>query len=345
MKLLLLTLLLLFLLVAFTLWRKKSLVIHDFNLQRTLPLRAVLALLIVIHHISYVLAPHHLRIIRSFPEWGAVVVGVFFFITGYGLMVSFQRKGKGYLHGFLLHRMRKLLPPFLLAMIGWLSFLTMLSGNNAFLSFAGLVKGDTPLPNTWFVFAIVLFYLSFYVAARLTPNPRHVNLILWGCSTLYIIFILQMGWGSWWYSSVYALNVGFTYACMEPKIKQRLQSTPWFLPASLACIGLTLYATMKVQGYLPDSYLVCRSIANCLVPIFVVLTVYSLGMLKNRVLDFLGRISYEIYLVHGCCIMYLWGYSERWWLFILLIYTASVFTAWLLHLLCKVFSDANTGRY
>lgn len=343
MNLLLITLLLLFLLVTVTLWKKKSLDIHDFNLQRMLPLRAILALLIVIHHISFVLKEQHLSIISEFGVWGCEVVGVFFFITGYGLMVSFRRKGESYLHGFLAHRMRKLLPPFLLAMFGWLAFLTVRTGNNAFLSLAVLAEGGTPLPNAWFVFAIVLFYLSFFAAARLTSNPYRINLILWGCTTIYIIGMIQLGWGSWWYNSVYALNVGFTYACVEPQIKLWLQRKPWLLIVSLFGIGLILYATIKVLGCQPDLPPVCYNLINSLVPLFVVLTIYALGMVKNRVLDFLGRISYEIYLVHGCCILYLWGHSERWWLFISIIYAVSIFSAWLLHLLCKGLSKLSDG--
>lgn len=341
MELLLFTLLLLFVLVVITLWRRKGLVMHDFNIQRTLPLRAILALLIVIHHISYVLAPQQLCIINSFQEWGSVVVGVFFFITGYGLMVSFRRKGTSYLHGFLRHRMRKLLPPFLLATFGWLAFQTLLSGNNAFLALADLVDGDTPLPNTWFVFAIVLFYLFFFLAAKLTTEARHINLILWGFSTLYIIVLHQLGWGGWWYNSVFALNIGFTYACVEPQVKLRLVRRPWLLVASLALIGFVLYAALKVQACVPDCPAVCRYLASCLVPLFVVLTVYCVGMVKSRVLDFLGSISYEIYLVHGCCIQFLWGHSERWWFFILLIYATGILAAWLLHLLCMGISQAK----
>lgn len=186
----------------------------DFNAERTLPLRGVLALLIVAHHLAQIAkmrgAPWPMT---EFSPWGPMVVGMFLFITGYGLMVSYRRKGAAYLRGFIPHRLAKLLPPFLVATLVWRLLMKLQYGEGMLASFATLASGAGPMPNSWFVFAILLFYVFFYIVARLTPRPRRLIAALWLLSTLYIMALMALGFGCWWYSSVYALNVGFTYAC------------------------------------------------------------------------------------------------------------------------------------
>lgn len=346
MQLLLLALLILSLASLFTVCRKKQLTsLYNFNLQRTLPLRAILALLIVIHHISYVLEPQHLPVFGEFLAWGKVVVGVFFFITGYGLMVSYQRKGDDYLHGFLLHRMRKLLPPFLLVLVGWLSFMTIVSKQNAFLALGDIVNGDTALPNSWFVLAVLFFYVFFFIAAKLTRKPLHINLLLWCFSTLYIVVIRCAGWGSWWYNSIYALNVGFSFAYCEPQLSKWLLKKSYRIIVCQAIMMVFLTIGMVAEQRFPACTIGVQIATNCLVPLFVVLTVYVLGMMKSCVLDFLGRISYEIYLVHGCVILYLWGHSRHWVLFVCMVYGASIVAAWVLNAVCKkLTTTASTPR-
>lgn len=330
MKLFLLTLLLLFLPVAFTLWRRKSLVINDFNLQRTLPLRAILALIIVMHHLSQVVAPLNLSVVNQFGTWGGLAVGVFFFITGYGLMVSWQRKGDAYLNGFLAHRLWKLLPPFLLAMAAWQACRTFWVGKSVLDAFAGLLHGDTPLPNSWFVYAVILFYVFFFIAAKIAAKPVRVVAALWFLSTIYIVALHRMGWGEWWYNSIYAFSIGFTYALVENKVRRFIEQRPIWLLIALG-VFTTAVALLMVTHHLGiDIYL-----ANNLVPLFVVGTVYVLGMVKNRVLDFIGRISYEIYLVQGCWVNVFSFCKECWPLYFLSVYVASIFSAWLLHLFCK----------
>lgn len=88
----------------------------DFSVEATLPLRGLLAVGIVLHHISQ-------RVGQAVPDvWGlsqfeflgAPIVAVFFFLSGYGLMKSLRVKGTSYLDGFLRKRMTKVLLPLLL---------------------------------------------------------------------------------------------------------------------------------------------------------------------------------------------------------------------------------------
>lgn len=91
-----------------------------FSVEATLELRGVLALGIVMHHISLrvVQAAPTIWGISQFEFWGAPIVAVFFFLSGYGLMKSLQVKGTAYLNGFLRKRLTKVaLPLFLCSLV------------------------------------------------------------------------------------------------------------------------------------------------------------------------------------------------------------------------------------
>lgn len=317
MKLLLLTLLLITILAAFTLRKDKTLKLKDFNVQRVLPLRAILALLVILHHLAQQIASPHLKVIESFCAWGSIVVGVFFFVTGYGLMVSYLKKGENYLHNFIPNRLKKLLPAFLLATFAWLIAKSLYKGENAFLSFSELAEGTTPLPTSWFVYAILLFYLFFYITTKMTGKPFRIILSLWCLSTLYILTLHFLQWSGWWYNSIYALNIGVTYAYYETDIKRYLSIHPTAIVEGLIIIIFIIGALFGFDKFIhfnlrPYSFL----LANNLVPLFVVLSIYILGIWQNKVLEFLGRISYEIYLVQGCFVYAFSSRKEQWVLYI-----------------------------
>ena len=99
---------------------RPSVSLTPFTMEATLPLRGVLAMGIVIHHISLRIVdatPDDMWIFSQFQFWGAPIVAVFFFLSGYGLMVSLITKGQEYLDGFLKKRLLKIVLPLVLCSI------------------------------------------------------------------------------------------------------------------------------------------------------------------------------------------------------------------------------------
>lgn len=150
--------------VVYKTMQEKTFSLYTFDKERTLSLRAILALLIILHHLAQVDFTNPLT--NPFTQWGLIVAGMFFFITGYGLMISYQRKGESYLQGFIKHRLLKILSPCLFATFARLSIQTCITQENAYLQFFSLSNGKTPLPNSWFVYVILLFYLLFFFSAK-----------------------------------------------------------------------------------------------------------------------------------------------------------------------------------
>lgn len=88
--------------------------------------------------------------LHDFQRWGSLIVGIFFFISGYGLSYSLHYK-VGYIRNFFLHRIAKAL---LLPYMGALLFYFVLNGNwsdYSFFDHISRVSGPSLIPNDWFV--------------------------------------------------------------------------------------------------------------------------------------------------------------------------------------------------
>ena len=307
-------------------WRG-DVTIHDFDAQRTLPLRAVAALAVVVHHVS--LNIPEVPIVNQFLVMGSLAVSFFFFLSGYGLMTSYIKKGEEYLSGFLRHRFARLLPPFLIAAIGYEIYQSIHNGHNTLASFMAIAHGGTILPDSWFVITIIVYYLFFYVVARLSHSKVGIVVGLWLASAIYIVFLYCLGWDIYWYNTVCVFNLGTTYALFESRIREYIKAYPEILTCGSVVIALMILGCHLLSIMLPICYLL---------PLLVVLAVYVIGVYRSRMLCFLGAISYEIYIMQ--CIwrhkMYVTA-SVHWSIYLVATMVITIFTALVLHRVCQRF--------
>ena len=95
------------LIMLVSLLKKSELIVFDKN--TTIPLRGILILIIFCGH-AFSLAHLHYPLVEWMFQM-ELAVGVFFFLSGYGLMVSFKKRGLSYLSGFIPRAASKLLLP------------------------------------------------------------------------------------------------------------------------------------------------------------------------------------------------------------------------------------------
>lgn len=306
-------------------WRGGAL--HDFDKQRTLPLRGIAAIMIVIYHVAHNVP--EVPVLNQALMWGDTAVCLFFFLSGYGLMMSYQKNGDNYLRGFLDHRFGKLLPPFLIAAIGYEIYQSTHAGHSTIDSLTAIAHGGTVLPDSWFVITIISYYLLFYACARMLRTPRAVVIGLWMASVVYIAALYGLGWESYWYKTVFTFNIGTTYALLEGKVKEIIAAHPSVLTWGSIALALTIVALGLTSVKLPISYLL---------PLLVVAAVYAMGMWRSRVLAFLGTISYEIYIMQCIWRHTLYPTADiHWSVYLIATLAITILTAWLLHLVCKKF--------
>ena len=131
---------------------------EGFSKDATLPLRGVLALCIVLHHLSlrlmYMIPEASFFNLSEFIKWGEPIVSVFFFMSGYGLIKSFLKKGTNYLDGFLTGRLSKIMIPYIICCVLYIPF-----NNNNLSSILGNVEKRLP----FFAFILVCYYHIYFV--------------------------------------------------------------------------------------------------------------------------------------------------------------------------------------
>ena len=307
----------------------------SFNNSKMPPLRALLALMIVLCHFSH----YEVTGLTFLRLMAPVCVSFFLFISGYGLMVSYQKKGDEYLQSFLKKRLLKIALPAILV-----SLLHLLLCGNGGISLIDrgrqiVTQGATLLPHYWFVWVILFEYLLFWCSYKWLPGklPRYSILLF------TIAFTVTTALASfdrcWWICSL-AFPTGVYFALYESDIfsfcgKKALNYWLALVFSGLAFVGLYLTGN-----------LICRALCYIFIPFMAALTVARLPLdtIKFPILRWVGAISYEIYLIHITAMTLLRGqhiYISSNLSYIAAVLFLTMGTAYGIHLLCQLLTPKS----
>ena len=301
-------------LVALSLWGIKpvksatELNQNYLSLKTTNALRGIFALVVTFHHVSkgtISIYPY-----SEFVDMGYLAVAFFFFVSGYGL----QKKhitDPSYQNKFLLKR----LPPVLLLPILMLSFYFV----------AALVNGDSltvkdillsvfdnhpVVSGSWYVINISIFYVVFYLFMKLFKQ-HHFAMVV-GAVVFYVVWAFscfRLSHGLWWYSATHLLAVGMFWAVYEKQILAVLKKCYYFVALLFWVTFLIVFSFRNQIITLPIPFIL--SLIRIVTAVIFVIGIWLFTMkfqIGNRVLAFLGKISYEIFLSH--CFFHIFFKSE-----------------------------------
>lgn len=315
------------LLYILSLFSKKT---EELNKSKTSVLKGVMAIIIVLHHMSL----QGIESLTQFFSWGAPIVSVFFFISGFGLSLSFFSKGNIYLSNFISHRIfRNLLLPFILAwtlyrIINWSVLPDIITEIN------GLVLTGIPLlPHSWYVYAILLFYIFFYIACRLCK--RNFPFIIVALTIVYILVCEYGGFDRCWYISSLAFPTGVFAGKYINSLNEFISS--WiryliFIPLCISLIGLFVYSRNEILYML----------VYILIPIMIAMICMKIKLEKLcrfKLVSFLSSISYEIYLCQGISMSMCRGnrfYIENDYIYIMSVLVVTVVLAFMINKIKRV---------
>lgn len=273
-----------------TFFSKKS--VGVFNKEQVGTLKGIMSIAIVAFHLSCYTKGY----LSLFSNWGAPIVSIFYFISGYGLMYNKECKGNEYLLNFLQKRIccSLLLPFFIVWFINKLA--TNYHTDNLYIEAINLIKsGKTSLAFSWYVFSILFFYLMFFFTAK------NKNLIITSFvyTIAYITFTYYMGYERCWYISALAFPMGIFYCKTESRLLS-LWKDPFkyytTVPICLLLLAIIVISKLEIMFF----------IAYICIPIIIACILAKVN-LYNKFLTTIGLYSYEIYLCHGLCMMFLRG--------------------------------------
>lgn len=256
-----------------------------------------------------------------FVPIGYFLVGFFLLCSGYGLYVSWKRK-ENYLKGFIRRRVLPLVVAFYVT--EWIFLVVRLLMGE---------KIDTPRiiyyiiglqqanPNAWFVIAMPIFYLMFYLCFRFIKKEGwaitgvFALILCWvliGCATDHNDWWMK---GEWWYNSALFFPLGLLFGKYKDGFVRVMKKCWW--PAIILCVvlGFGLYYLAEyarnAYGYYCEwnkvfSERFLRRIVTVLAEqgpeLMFVLFFVLLGMkvkIGNKVLAFMGAVTLEFYLIHA----------------------------------------------
>lgn len=252
---------------------------EELNRVTTVSLRGWFAIEIMLGHLglqtqSFFLFP--------FRKAGILFVGCFFALSGYGLICGAQ-KGATYFRSFLSKRCQSFLLPAVLVLaanyvvkLNWIPTVELLN---------------------WYVVEQAVFYLLFYLLYRYLPW-KWANVLLFLTSAAFILIAYVCGLSNPWYGSTLCFPLGVLYAQFRPQARPVLEKA--YLPclvSSTIVLGVSLLLFMLLPEGTFLANVIARTIASCSFSFWTLLLLMKI-QIGNPILQALGTISYEIYLLH-----------------------------------------------
>lgn len=303
---------LLFILLFLTVFYKIKIVspIREFNgdylsQKSSNSYRGIFALIVILHHIAQRVSGGILP--PDFTRVGYLAVSVFFFLSGYGLQKK-NLSDKTYSHTFLLKRIPAILIPYtIMSFIYWILYALLGDVRSLSVVLHNFIKNGDPIVwFSWYVVCILVFYFAFFVLMKIFKSNKK-GMVLGGILyyILYVFICRSLSFGLWWYSTSLLAVFGVFGASYEQKILAFLKkyyvfvlSFCWISFLTLAKYKWTIYWSM------PSLW---TELALVVVLAFLFVSVAILLSLKvrfgNKFLDFLGKISFEIYMVQGALML------------------------------------------
>ncbi len=264
-------------------------------------LKGLFAVIISLHHISQNVDGG--VIASNLKSVGYLSVGVFFFISGYGVMKQYK-SSSDYLRGFLRKRLVAICIPYAIVVcIYWASSFSFYQRPYSLLEvIKSLVNGVPIAANSWYVIFIILFYLVFFQSA--TMHKKNYGRIILSCTLIFMLwvgFCLFRKFADYWFNSWLGLMGGMYWAVYEDKILAVLRKS--------FCRYIVTVGVLFVLGhsiYVSNDSMFRTSLQGIILALFTSLLFVSgiIGLcMKTQITNVFfaktGKISFEYYMIHG----------------------------------------------
>ena len=276
---------------------------HNWNAAYLAPantnaLRGIMAIGVVLHHLAEHCHSGRLFHYMYLDGIGYLLVAVFFFLSGYGLMVQFGKKGTPYLKSLWSKRILFFVIVFVLDMALYIVF-HLLNGKACTVrtTYSWLMTGHVPALSAWYLVAQVVFYVFFWLAFSRIPVQR------WAVTGLFVLVLgisgvwLLLGYPQYWSYSNLAFCTGVLWALKRDAIETFCKQHYWI--ALLCATGLfVLFSGIPLAVKGRQVYVACRMVSSTLFAVWIIVLLQKItfvGMLWQKVSIF----SLEIFLLHG----------------------------------------------
>ena len=268
-----------------------------FSIQKNVnSLRGIMSILIVFTHCSlaYTDLPIALLPLRKISTFA---VGYFFVLSGYGLAFSYHNK-KEYMQSFIMNKIIKkiIFPAFVCMIISRMLIMIYIDEKLSLISIKGAIKSIN-----WYIFALVYLYLIFFVIYSYIDSSEIRLCLIWLVvigSTFIILALSNFGCeiGRSYYISEWSFPLGITIYEKRKYIDGMIRKSNFMIMALLLSVilGVSFLVAVRAQeGTAVD--LISHNIM--IFPFYLIIfEVCKYVIFNNKIITFLNKISFEIYL-------------------------------------------------
>lgn len=226
---------------------------------------------------------------------GQLMVVMFLFFSGYGIMESFKKKGADYVSTMPQKRILTTLLNFDVAVLFYIA-LNVLLGKSMAVSqvFLSFIAWDTVGNSNWYIFVILVCYTLSYLILEFCvrcPSLRNDCFFMAGLIVPFVMTVICLSFlkASWWYNTLLCFPLGMVYSQKKEMINRLVQSNYY------ACL-LFVIVIFFVFGYMPVSGRgIIGNIESMAFAIFIILIMMKMD-LNNKYLQWMGKNLFPIYI-------------------------------------------------
>lgn len=241
---------------------------------------------------------------------GQLVVAMFLFYSGYGVMKSLLDKGKSYLKTYPRKRILATLLNFDLAVCCFILLAWIMGKQLGFTQIIlSLIGWESAGNSNWYIFIILCCYLAFYLVFQVVGSRYHLGAVVFIAIALVGVMVLHEYKEPRWYNTLLVFPAGMVYAQYSDKLERWIQRWYGAVIASLIIVLLALHFMVRMHP-LHGFSLNVKSIAFAL--LIVVLTMKV--RIGNRWLYWCGFSLFPLYIYQRLPMIALRGIMGEGWI-------------------------------
>lgn len=262
-----------------------------------------------------------------------MVVAMFLFYSGYGMMKSIQKKGKAYINTIMSRRFLMVWCSFFCAVTVFLMVDILTGRQYPAAQVLMAYTGWTSIGNSnWYIFATLILYILMFVSFKISgfiKKQKYADYL--GCFLFTILTVgfvyaqMKLGREVYCYNTIMIFPLGCWYGMFQDKIEGILMKNDFFY-AGCALILTAVYCVSFInrQKYGIEGYTVW-AIAFTLVMLLITMKI----SISSNLISWFGDHVFSIYVLQRIPMMLLsdMGFAEHKYMFLCIAFVGTVFIA------------------
>lgn len=296
------------------------------SLEKTTSIKGIFILIVFIQHaMSYLVVDNNI-----FDKVGYILindiisqsmVSCFLLFSGYGVMMSIDKKGYQYIKNIPRKRVLKILIHFDIAILLFYVVGLALGKNIDPIQLIVSLTGWESIGNSnWYIFDILILYLLTFISFIVFKNKKIVGLIVNVMLCGILLLVLREFKDLWWYDTILCYPAGMIFYYLKPYLDNILMKNKALYWIAMVVLFIVLVISFKFKSYFLA--LVIKNVVFAITVVFITMK-FSIN---NKILYFLGKHLFSIYILQRIPMILLsqLGLNSNNYLFVLLSFVVTL---------------------